>query len=276
MSNVYYLNEFVEIRKIGSVGDNEYNSPTSSSESKCLGGDIDKISGISRLDARLLPPLIQSRLKESIPIVLYFVSWGRNAWNYTWISKYQRNTLMASYQEACHFIGQRTKQGTAFQLTVTPGWHLQFEQSAFLVCEINTAKPFLRLRDPSFTDTGIPQSTALRMLKPDSEIWDGIAPKHDSVIVQQTRRPAFDYITWEKVEKIRAARKIIQSRFPSDGDRSKSFYPASGADPGRYVRDASKETADQFVFSPSKKGGPDEFDCESFRILVGQCKEQPD
>ncbi|MDG5750223.1 hypothetical protein P8R33_03800 [Qipengyuania sp. XHP0211] len=135
-------------------------------------------------------------LELATPVILYHVYWGRNAWHSTWVARYQRNTLAVSRREAEAFIGERLKQGTAFRLTVMPGWHLKFRDSSFLVAEINTHTPFARLLDPKFARRMTLQKDALELLKPDAKIWDGPVPDHDNVIVQETNRPAEEFEAW--------------------------------------------------------------------------------
>ena len=137
-----------------------------------------------------------NRLESALPIILYQISWGRNAWHSTWVARYQRDTLTASRKEAQDFIGKRLKQGTAFRMTVMPGLHLKFRDSSFLVAEINTKTPFERLVDPAFAKVGIVEKQALELLEPNSNIWRGFVPSHDSVVVQETRRPAGDFQPW--------------------------------------------------------------------------------
>lgn len=224
------------------------------------------------------PALVHPTLQAATPIVLYFVSYGRNAWHSTWVARYQRNTLMASYKEASHFIGARMTQGTAFKMTVTPGWHLQFSSSSFLVCEINTNQPFSRLREAAFVVPGLSEEEAKRLLEPTSSIWSGPTPRRDSVIVQQTKRPAGEFVSWEEADEERSSRDFVEAWFsnrPADAISSTSL-PRSGRiyDPrkpwnyGRYIRDPSRETPADFFFTPCSKGGPAEFDCGRFRAFA--------
>ncbi len=135
-------------------------------------------------------------LEKARPIVLFHVSYGRNAWNSTWITRYRKGTLLASKAEARKYVEDNRTQGSAYRMTALPGWFLDFGTSKFLVTEINTNRPFGRLTEPKFAEIGIERSSALEMLEPSSPIWSGLSPRHDSVIVQQTQRDIADFRSW--------------------------------------------------------------------------------
>lgn len=145
---------------------------------------------------RIIEASQSAKLCSAVPIILNQVSYGRNAWNSTWIARYLQDTLLASREEVHSLIQRRLVQGTSYRLTVMPGWHLQFENTNFLIAEINTSKPFERLLDPAFASIGIQKQDALTLLDPSSNCWRGLKPSHDSVIVQETKRPASEFQTW--------------------------------------------------------------------------------
>ncbi|VWX56946.1 hypothetical protein [Sphingorhabdus sp. 109] len=156
-----------------------------------------------------------AELQVATPIVVFHVSYGRNAWHSTWIARYTKNTLLRSRVEARSFIRARLKQGTSYRMTVMPGWHLAFsDNKSFLVTEINTSEPFKRLANPAFARKGITKRDALNLLKPDSEVWKAPIPRHDSIVVQETKRPASDFMTWSE----------------------RTEHPSQVGTPGRYKR----------------------------------------
>jgi len=163
------------------------------------------------------PPPAENALMSANPILIHSISWGRNAWNSTWIQRYRSGTLAESHASARDFIEANRVQGSAYKVTVMPGWHLQFDRRAYIVCEINTSTPFSRLRRPAFTDQGILEADALALLDPTSGVWRGAKPIHDSVIVQATKLPTSSFTPWA----------------------SRSTHPGQARTPGRYERVAS-------------------------------------
>lgn len=193
---------------------------------------------------RRMPPAPEdNELVSATPILLFHVSSGRNAWHSTWIARYQKGTLQSSREEAAKFVSRRLKQGTAFRLLVTPGWHLQFDRKAYLVCEINTKTPFSRLRVASFAVPGIMEKAALAMLSPHSELWRGAAPQHDSVIVQETKGAATAFTPWTE----------------------RTTHPYRKRTPGRYKRE-SDTTGIHFV--PVGDAGQPKYDVSAFEAVL--------
>jgi len=170
------------------------------------------------------------------------------------------------------------KQGSAFKMMITPGWHLQFSSNAFLICDINTFQPFSRLLEAAFTVPGISEEKALTLLNPTSSIWQGRTPIHDSIIIQQTKRPAGEFVSWEEADEERSSRDFVEAWFsnrPADAISSTSvlrsgriYDPRNPWNYGRYTRDTSRETPADFFFTPCSKGGPAEFDCDRFRAFA--------
>lgn len=193
---------------------------------------------------RRMPPAPEvNELVSATPILLFHVSSGRNAWHSTWNARYQKGTLQSSREEAEKFVSRRLKQGTAFRLLVTPGWHLQFDRKAYLVCEINTKAPFSRLRAASFTVSGITEKEALAMLSPGSELWRGAAPQHDSVIVQETKAAATAFAPWTE----------------------RTAHPYQIRTPGRYKRESDTSG---IHFVPVSGAGQSEYNVRAFEALL--------
>lgn len=200
---------------------------------------------LDRLMQQLRPPPAEANpLATATPILLFHTSYGRNAWQSTWIARYERNTLTESHDAAKALVAGKLKQGSAFRLVVTPGWHLQFDRRAYLVCEINSTAPFARLRTAAFAQPGVMESEALAMLVPTSDLWRGAAPLHDSIVVQETKRPAGDFIAWA----------------------SRSAHPYQVRTPGRYQRVIDGK---HWWFRAINEDGPIDFDTTAFATLVG-------
>lgn len=178
-------------------------------------------------------PSAKNLLASATPVLLYQVSWGRNAWQSKWVARYQRNTLCQSLAGARKFVNDRRKQGSAYRLLVTPGWYLQFDRKAYLVGEINTSMPFARLVKPAFLKVGITEIECLRLLNPTSEIWSGPTPQHDSVVVQETSLAPEKFVSWsDHTKELGGAKTPGRYRRTIAGDRwyfAPVFNPTSGA-----------------------------------------------
>lgn len=185
MSNVFYIDD---------LRSKKHDSAGSDDESKV------------RIRRRILGEMKRRRaivsatntLQDVTPILLYHVSWGRNAWHSTWLSRYRIGTLAPSREDAKAFIVDNLKQGTAYCVTVMPGWFLRFGIGSYLVVEINTNKPFARLNCGSFLPLGILKDDAMALLDPASEMWTGSPPSHDSIVVQQSLRNIDDFQHWDE------------------------------------------------------------------------------
>ena len=278
MSNIYYLDDFRSSAEAAAVApgpiDRLASLKKSLDEALALSATLRAAKAARELKEQPLASVVPT-LQAATPIVIYFVSYGRNAWHSTWIAKYQRNSLQSSYLEASHFIGSKMKQGTAFKMMITPGWHLQFSSNAFLICDINTFQPFSRLLDAAFTVPGISEERALMLLNPTSSLWQGRAPIHDSIIIQETKRPAGEFVSWEEADEERSTVDWLWSRrtketqqIANNPQRDRIYDPQKPSNYGRYFRNIRKETPADFCFTPCSKGGPTEYDCDRFRALV--------
>ena len=276
MSNIYYLDGFRTPE--GALTASRARLKKSLDEAWAA-RDAMLASRAARELTQPIPENVANTLQTATPIVVYFISSGRNAWHSTWMQKYEKNTLMSSYDASRTFIGSRMTQGTAFRMTITPAWHLRFSSKSFLVCEINTSRPFSRLLEAAFTVPGISEEQAVLLLKPTSPLWQGPAPRHDSIIVQQTNRSAREFAQWgesdDEWESVDWIRTLHANRSVDGGSTSKSppeksyiYDPRKPWNYGRYVRDTSKETQADFFFTPARRGGPAEFDCKRFRVLA--------
>ncbi len=189
------------------------------------------------------PPPLENELVSVSPILVHSISWGRNAWNSTWIQRYRSGTLAENHAVARAFIEANRVQGSAYKVTVMPAWHLQFDRRAYLVCEINTSTPFSRLRRPAFADEAVTEAEALAMLDPGSDLWRGEKPLHDSIIVQATRLPASEFTPWA----------------------SRSSHSGQARTPGRYARVACGR---DWYLRPINATDMIQYDTSSFERLL--------
>lgn len=147
------------------------------------------------------------RLQSCTPVLVWFPSYGRNAWQSTWVNRYRNGALQASRREAEDYVAAHLKQGSNWGFQVLPGFHLQFSDSAYLLCEINTLTPFRNLQDHSMLQQGTSKSRCIDGLNPASSFWARGQSKEDGVIVQNTAR------TWDSfpsyAERTDDPRKIL-------------------------------------------------------------------
>jgi hypothetical protein len=107
----------------------------------------------------------------------------------------------------------------------------------------NSTMPFSRLRAARFASPGIMEAEALEWLKPSSELWRGAPPMHDSVVVQETSRPAADFVAWD----------------------NRTLHPFQVRTPGRYQRAIDGK---HWWFRAVKGDAPPDFDTSAFAALV--------
>lgn len=249
MSNVFYLADHRPEPESAKRGAQDGTSSSRSAEELAAlrlrsAEMLEKMARLQEAIARRRPPPPESNpLGAATPILLFHTSYGRNAWQSTWIARYERNTLTESHDAAKALVAGKLKQGSAYRLVITPGWHLQFDRRAYLVCEINSNAPFARLRAAPFVKQGVMESDAMKMLLPTSDLWRGAPPLHDSVIVQETRRPASDFAAWG----------------------SRTYHPYQTRTPGRYQRVIDGK---HWWFRAINNDGPIDFDTTAFAALV--------
>lgn len=76
---------------------------------------------------------------------LYFVSWGRNAFNWTWSSKYPGDdAFWPTLEDAKSHAEKRRVQGARFFIDELPAAVFSMTNIVLIVCEINTSTPFER------------------------------------------------------------------------------------------------------------------------------------
>lgn len=249
MSNLFYLSDLHDKGAADPADPSESDDrPTLGQRAplglKRLSGALAARERFAAAQARPLPPQPdRNPLECTTPILLYQTSYGRNAWHSTWIARYQWNTLAHSHDAAKAFVAEGLKQGSSYRLAVTPGWHLQFDRRAYLVCEINSSTPFSRLRGARFAPPDIMEAEALEWLKSASELWRGAPPVHDSVVVQETSRPAATFVAWDNC----------------------TLHPFQVRTPGRYQRAIGGK---YWWFRAVKGDAPPDFDTSAVATLV--------
>lgn len=194
------------------------------------------------IHSRMPPSPATNPLNAATPILIHSVSWGRNAWHSTWIQRYRTGTLCESRAAAKRFIDKNRTQGSTYYATVMPGWHLQFDRRAYIVCEINTRRPFERLLSSDFLVPNVTEEEALELLEPGSPVWRGHRPNRDSIIVQQTKLPSTAFTSW--------------------ADRTS--FPGQMSTPGRYVRTI---VGKDWFFSPATTEKGFEYDVSFFERM---------
>jgi hypothetical protein len=90
-------------------------------------------------------PLSTSEVRGCYLCKLYFVSYGRNAYNWTWTEKYPGDGAFHKTREAAqqHAEAQRV-QGSRFYIDEIPALAFPITTSSLVVTEINTSLPFER------------------------------------------------------------------------------------------------------------------------------------
>jgi len=195
------------------------------------------------IQSRRPPPPESNELQLATAILIHSVSWGRNAWHSTWIQRYRVGTLCESRAASKLFVDRNRTQGSTYYETIMPGWHLQFDRRAYMLCEINTRRPFERLISPDFLLPTMTEKEALTMLEAGSSIWRGHQPNRDSVIVQQTKLAAASFTPWER----------------------RTAFPGQMHTPGRYARTI---VGKDWFFSPVKTEKGFEFDTTAFEKMA--------
>lgn len=238
MSNVFHLADYKK-------------KPISNTEERIVRQRklLEQAEQARQLFLAMRAPSATNLLVSATPVLLYHVSWGRNAWQAKWIARYRRNTLCESLASAQKFVNARLKQGSAYRLLITPGWHMQFNRKAYLVGDINTSTPFSRLVEPTFLQKGVGEIECLKLLNPSSQIWAGATPGHDSIVVQETSIGADKYVAWS----------------------AHSTGPRYVNTPGRYQRVIA---GNRWYFAPVYNPTLGDFDTSRFASFLVQAQDE--
>jgi len=137
-------------------------------------------------DAVLLPTSVRA-------VAVHFLSFGRNAWNATWITRYRPGDFLRDGRVVDAQVEVRRSPGTVFYLEVLPAIQINYGARKFLVAEINTNQPFSRLNlDQARYSLFLKGLTGfLRLIDPTSDVWLQGQRVENSVIVQEVEE---DYI----------------------------------------------------------------------------------
>ena len=90
-------------------------------------------------------PLSTNEVRGCYLCKLYFVSYGRNAYNWTWTSKYPGDDAFHKSREAAQEHAERQRvQGSRFYIDEIPALAFPITNTSLVVTEINTSLPFER------------------------------------------------------------------------------------------------------------------------------------
>lgn len=81
------------------------------------------------------------RVEKATPVKLYYISYGRNAWNSTWVQRYAQGCMHLSFASAAAYAEGRRTQGTVFYIRELPALCFTGEGPTFFITEINTKHP---------------------------------------------------------------------------------------------------------------------------------------
>lgn len=157
---------------------------------------------------------------RSVAVVkLYYVWTGRNAWWYTWSTKYSKGCFHRTLESAKEFCESRRVQGTVFYIDELPSLAFFAPDRALIVSEINTER-FLgtyNVRRLSSITTAFPVSTmTLRqfwyLFRVESDLWPLEHPKRNSSFVSF-------YRGGESFEKVAVEQELASFQSYSEGPR---------------------------------------------------------
>lgn len=81
------------------------------------------------------------RVEKATPVKLYYISYGRNAWNSTWIQRYAQGCMHLSFASAAAYAEGRRTQGTVFYIRELPALCFTGDGPTFFLTEINSKHP---------------------------------------------------------------------------------------------------------------------------------------
>lgn len=81
-------------------------------------------------------------LRAIRPVVVYFLSYARNAWHSTRIKRYDPDHFFRDIASVRKVVESRTWEGTVLHLDVLPAIQFEFPRTRFVLTEINTYNPF--------------------------------------------------------------------------------------------------------------------------------------
>ena len=74
-------------------------------------------------------------------VKIYYCYYGRNAWYSTWVQKYYKNCMHASFDSAKGFAEINRKQGSVFYIKELPALYIESGSYPILVTQINKTCP---------------------------------------------------------------------------------------------------------------------------------------
>jgi hypothetical protein len=120
-------------------------------------------------------------------VVVHFLSYGRNAWNATWIMRYRTGDFLRDGRVVKSMVEARRSPGTVFYLNVLPAFQIDYGARKFLVAEINNNQPFLHIdldkaRHAMFFNG---MDGFLDLIAPTSGSWLPGQSRENSIVVQE-------------------------------------------------------------------------------------------
>jgi hypothetical protein len=87
-----------------------------------------------------------SRIWQVLPVQLYYVIEGRNAWWQTWTQRYRQDCMQEYLTSAKKICERKRVQGTVFRITQLPALAFRSDVGTLFISQINTDAPFSALR----------------------------------------------------------------------------------------------------------------------------------
>ena len=108
-------------------------------------------------------------------VKLFYVHYGRNAWNSTWIQRYTNGCMHLSFSSACEYAERNRVSGSVFYIREIPSIWICGEKFNLFVTEINTDKPLFKY-----------QSEISQVEKSFKSIFEFFTPKTKNSILRLT------------------------------------------------------------------------------------------
>jgi hypothetical protein len=79
-----------------------------------------------------------SKITDLLPAIVYYAWYGRNAWNWTWIEKYEKFGFFTDLNECKEWIERRRVQGSVWHITQLPSLCIAIANKKYLwLCSVN-------------------------------------------------------------------------------------------------------------------------------------------
>jgi hypothetical protein len=166
-------------------------------------------------------------VEKATPVKLYYISYGRNAWNSTWIQRYTQGCMHLSFASASAYAESRRTQGTVFYVRELPALCFTGDGPALFVTEINSKHPLaeflpekadLQGRFEDVADFFSPRkpNSALRLFSNDSS-------QYESFLGKSTPLPRYQSFPNGNSEPLGWKQKDSETRFDAVFALAKAF-----------------------------------------------------